>query len=62
VDVADRLEREELRTIARRAFDMARASDDPSLRAALNLLGEVAKNLAAKLPATGPAAGAQGTS
>jgi hypothetical protein len=55
VDTADGLEREELRTIARRAFDMARASDDPSLRAALNLLGEVAENLAAKLPAEGPA-------
>ena len=62
MDTADGLEREELRTIARRAFEMARASDDPSLRAALNLLGEVAENLAAKLPATGSTAEAQGTS
>ena len=61
MDTADGFEREELRTIARRAFDMAKASDDPSLRAALNLLGEVAANLAAKLPATAPADEAQGT-
>jgi hypothetical protein len=62
VDTADGFEREELRTIARRAFEMAKASDDPSLRAALNLLGEVAENLAAKLPAAGSTAEAQGTS
>jgi hypothetical protein len=47
----DALDRDELRTIALRAFAMARASDDPSLRAAVNLLGEAAANLAAKLPA-----------
>ena len=38
---------------------MAKASDNPSLRAALNLLGEVAENLAAKLPATGSTAEAR---
>lgn len=48
---ADALDRDELRSIAQRAFTMARASDDPSVRAALNLLGEAAANLAAKLPA-----------
>jgi hypothetical protein len=47
----DALDRDELRAIAQRAFAMARASDDPSLRAAVNLLGEAAANLAAKLPA-----------
>jgi hypothetical protein len=51
----DALDRDELRTIALRAFAMARATDDPSLRAAVNLLGEAAANLAAKLPA-GPSA------
>jgi hypothetical protein len=45
------LGRDELRAIARRAFAMAKTSDDPSVRAALNLLGEAAENLAAKLPA-----------
>jgi len=58
VETGDTLGRDELRTIARRAFAMAKASDDPSLRAAINLLGEVAENLAAKLPAS-PAAPAE---
>lgn len=54
----DSFERDELHAIAVRAFAMAKASDDPSLRAALNLLGEAAENLAAKLPA-GPASPAK---
>jgi len=59
----DRLERDELHAIAVRAFAIAKASDDPSLRAALNLLGEAAENLAAKLPAAqAPPAESQGES
>jgi hypothetical protein len=52
VGTDETLQHDELRAIARRAFAMAKACDDPSLRAAINLLGEVAANLAAKLPAT----------
>jgi len=46
-------ELEELHDISRRAFALAKETDDPSLRAALNLLGEAAENLAAKLPGAG---------
>jgi hypothetical protein len=52
VGTDEALQHDELRAIARRAFAMAKECDDPSLRAAINLLGEVAANLAAKLPAT----------
>jgi hypothetical protein len=44
-------EPKELHDVSRRAFALAKETDDPSLRAALNLLGEAAENLAAKLPA-----------
>ena len=43
--------REELRELSQRAFGLARRAEDPSVRTALNLLAEVAENLARKLPA-----------
>jgi hypothetical protein len=44
-------DRDELHDVSRRAFALAKQTGDPSLRAALNLFGEAAENLAAKLPA-----------
>jgi hypothetical protein len=42
--------REELRELSQRASGLARRTDDPSVRTALQLLAEVAENLARKLP------------
>jgi hypothetical protein len=47
----DEFRPDELRELSLRAFALAKRADDPSVRTALSLLGEVAENLARKLPA-----------
>jgi hypothetical protein len=42
--------REELEQIQRRATELAQAQDDAGVRTALQVLGEAAANLGAKLP------------
>ena len=42
--------RDELESIHERAMDASQAEQDSSIRAALQVLGEAAANLAAKLP------------
>ena len=41
---------EELKAIAARAFRLARAADDSTMRIAYGLLGEAAENVAKRLP------------